>query len=207
MSLYNFQQKWSCQWIYHSFFFYSYQYEGIRKPAYAFVVCSNKILTSSMQRNALKKSYFFFFTNGVGGHDASSALKFLYFCHFSTVYSVRFPKEKWIGYIILLSEKRPPTAMGCLSLILTDKPRLRNIYKTNCPDSVCFSRSLTVHIKYCVYLHGSIMGPKNLKAVKLHVLLWEIQMRLVRLFPETCTPRSLKPHKPQRKPENTECGT
>lgn len=43
------------------FFFYSYQYEGIRKPAYAFIVCSNKILTSSMQRNALKKSYIFFF--------------------------------------------------------------------------------------------------------------------------------------------------
>lgn len=103
--------------------------------------------------------------------------------------------------------ERPPTAIDCVSMILIDKPGLKNVYKANCTDSVCFSSYLAVHIKCCVYLHGSGMDPKNLKAAKPHTLLWEVQMGLVRLLPETHTPRSLKLHKPQRKTENTECGT
>ena len=58
----------------------------------------------------------------------------------------------------------PPTATAYVSIILTDKPRLRKVYKANYTDSACFSSYLTVHIKCCVYLHGSGMDPKNLGA-------------------------------------------
>lgn len=103
--------------------------------------------------------------------------------------------------------KRPPTAIDCVSVILIDKPRLKNVYEANCTDSVCFSSYLTVHIKCYVCLHGRGMDPKNLKAERPHRSLGEVQMGLVRLLPGTPTPSSLKPHKPQREPENTECGT
>lgn len=164
MSLWSFQQNWSWEWICPPFL-YSYQNESIRKAIYAFVVCSNKILTSSRQGKPLKKHPTFVFLSKRGKKDASSALQFLYDCHFRAEYSSRFPKEKWTGCIILCSEEgHPYTAIACVSIILIDKPRLRNVYKANYTDSACFSSYLTVHIKGCVYLYGSGMDPKNLKA-------------------------------------------
>ena len=162
--LVSFQQNWSWEWICPPFL-YSYQNESTRKAIYAFVVCSNKILTSSSQGKPLKKTLHSFLSERGKKDDASSALKFLYDCHFRAGYNSRFPKEKWIGYITLGSEKgHPYTAIACVSIILIDKPRLRNVYKANYTDSACFSSYLTVHIKGCVYLHGSGMDPKNLKS-------------------------------------------
>lgn len=50
--------------------------------------------------------HLLFYQTGDKKDDSYSALKILYYCHFWAVYYARFLKEKWIGYIILLSEKK-----------------------------------------------------------------------------------------------------
>lgn len=56
-----------------------------------------------------------------------------------------------------------------MSIIFIDKLRLRNIYKVSCIDLICFFSYLIVYIKCWVYLYGSGMDLKNLKAAKLYV--------------------------------------
>lgn len=60
-------------------------------------------------------------------------------------------------------QKRPPTAIDCVSIILIDKPRLKNVYKANCTDLVCFSSYLTF-TSSAMFISWKWNGPKELES-------------------------------------------